>query len=173
MWIILSESNDTFLWRGETDKGKAVKKPMRQKKMKEKWKWTNTAKLLEEGITISAGRGLNWRTHNVFPHLTRHRLALMLPSGITNSNGSSKFLIYITPFVWILAGTLGQFSEMRIIFHHLQIALVRDALRKRQARCWMLALRGRTAGKWDCWGEVQRNKKQEQSSIPSGSSRPV
>lgn len=78
--------------------------------------------LLEEGVTISDVRELNWDAYNVFPHLTRQRVALTLPSEIMNSIGSCKFLIYITPSVRLFAGTLGQFSEMRIIFRHLQIA---------------------------------------------------
>lgn len=56
-------------------------------------------KLLEEGVTISDVRELNWDTHNIFPHLTRQKVALTLPSEIMNSVSSSKLLIYITPFV--------------------------------------------------------------------------
>lgn len=42
---------------------------MRQKemKMKKELKGVDTVKLLEEGITISDVRELNWDTHNVFP----------------------------------------------------------------------------------------------------------
>lgn len=72
---------------------------MRQKKIKKKLKSVNTVKILGEGVTVPDVRDLNWDTHNIFSHLTRQRVAQTLPSEMMNSISSSKFLIYITPFV--------------------------------------------------------------------------
>lgn len=56
----------------------------------------------------SLDKGLHWLCHQ----------KLWAASAFQSSQ------IYITLLVWIFAGTLGQFSEMRIIFHHLQFALL-------------------------------------------------
>lgn len=97
---------------------------MRQKKMEKKLKSVNIVKELGEGVTEPDVRDLDRDMHNISPHLTRQRVAPTLPSEIMESISSSEFLIYITPFVQIFASTMGQFSEMRIIFCHLQIALL-------------------------------------------------
>lgn len=92
--------------------------------MPKKLKSVNIVKQLGEGVTEPDVRDLDQDVHNIIPHLTRQRVALTLPSEIMESISSSECLIYITPFVRIFARAMGQFSEMRIIFCHLQIALL-------------------------------------------------
>lgn len=69
-----------FFSRSKADEDRTVREPKRQKKMEKKLKSVNIVKPLGEGVTVPDVRDLNRDMHNIFPHLTRQRVALTLPS---------------------------------------------------------------------------------------------